>query len=261
MSVWFGIIQGIVQGLTEFLPVSSSGHLAFLQNEFGINGESGDLFFNVLLHLGTLVSVVIYYRKDIWDILRNLTRRRIVPLIIVATLPLFVAVLVKDYVEVLYGSTLLIGIMWIVTGIMLIAGDAYTPREKSKDEANMKWSDAVVIGVVQAIAILPGLSRSGSTITAGTVRGLERKLAVRFSFLMSIPAILGANILEIKDAAEAGIDSAQIPVYIAGLIAAAVSGYLAIRLIDWIAEKAKFKYFGVYCLVIGVTAIVLSIVR
>ncbi|MDR0819569.1 MAG: undecaprenyl-diphosphate phosphatase [Oscillospiraceae bacterium] len=261
MDILFGIIQGVVQGLTEFLPVSSSGHLAFLQNEFGINGESDDMLLTVLLHLGTLVSVIIYYRKDISDILRHLTKRRIVPLVIIATIPLLGAVLLKDYVEVLYHSTLFIGIMWIVTGVMLILGDAYTPGKARKDEEHTKFSDALIVGIVQGIAILPGLSRSGSTITAGTLRGLDRKFAVRLSFLMSIPAILGANVLEIKDAVAVGIETSKLPTYAAGVVAAAVSGYLAIRLIDWVAEKAKFKYFGMYCLAIGIAAIVLGIIK
>jgi undecaprenyl-diphosphatase len=214
------------------------------------------MLFEVLLHLGTLVSVVIYYRKDILDILCHLTKRRIVPLVIVATLPLFVAVFAKDYIEQLYSSTLFIGIMWIVTGILLVISDGYHPTTRRKGESKAKWLDALLVGLAQAAAILPGLSRSGSTITVGTLRGLDRKFAVRFSFLMSIPAIIGANILEVKDALETGIDTSNIPAYALGIAAAAISGWFAIHIVDWLAGKAKFKYFGIYCLILGVFAIV-----
>jgi undecaprenyl-diphosphatase len=257
MSIWFAALLGILQGLTEFLPVSSSGHLAIAQILFGVNGEQ-DMLFDVLLHLGTLISIVIYYRRDILDILTHLTKRRIVPLAVIATLPLFAAVLTGNYAELLYNSSLFIGCAWVVTGIALYLSDKVVAGHK--DEGSMKWYDALIVGLAQAIAILPGISRSGSTITAGLFRGLKREFAVKFSFLLSIPAILGANILELKDALELGIDTSLTPAYALGIITAAVSGWFAIKAVNRIANKTRFKYFGGYCAVLGIAAIVFSLI-
>ncbi|MDR2606301.1 MAG: undecaprenyl-diphosphate phosphatase [Oscillospiraceae bacterium] len=253
------IFLGLIQGLTEFLPVSSSGHLAFVQNVFDIELESSG-FFDILLHLGTLISVLIYYRRDIWDILKHLTKRRMVPLVLIGTVPLVLSVLLKGYEEILRKSNLSIGIAWVVTGLLLILSDKIHFVTSGKTEETAKFRDAAAVGVVQAIAaVFPGLSRSGSTITAGLFCGLDRKFAVKFSFLLSVPAIIGANILGIKDAIEIGVDSAMLPVYAVGVLAAAVSGYGAIRVVNWISEKAKFTYFGIYCLIIGAAAIVLGV--
>jgi undecaprenyl-diphosphatase len=257
MSILFAVILGIIQGLTEFLPVSSSGHLAMAQILFGVNGGQ-DMLLDVLLHLGTLVSIVIYYRKDVWDILSHLTKRRIVPLVIIATLPLFAAVFVSDYTKSLYNSSLFIGCAWIVTGIVLFLSDKVIAGRK--DEESAKWYDALIVGIAQAIAILPGISRSGSTITASLFRGFRRDFAVKFSFLLSIPAILGANILELKNALELGIDTTLLPAYALGIIAAAGSGWLAIRAVNWIAAKARFKYFGIYCAILGIIAVTASLI-
>jgi len=261
MSFLISIFLGLIQGLTEFLPVSSSGHLAFFQNVLGVNLESGNMLFDVLLHLGTLVSVIIYYRKDIWDILTHITKRRIVPLVIIATVPLLAAVFLNDYVDVLFQSIIFIGIAWLVTGILLILSDKLQFVGTRKTEATAKFSDALIVGIVQAIAIVPGLSRSGSTITAGLFRGLDRRFAVKFSFFMSIPAIIGANILEVKDALESGIEFNSLPVFAVGMVVAAVSGYFAIKLVNWLSERAKFTYFGIYCLLLGALSIVIGIVK
>ncbi len=274
MKIWFAAFLGLVQGLTEFLPVSSSGHLSIFQNMFGMeNPEQSHLLFDVLLHLGTLVSVCIVYRKDISDIIRGLfslfgksnnkksdvknrASVRFLLLVIVATLPLFVAIFFNDYAEKLYSNTLFIGFALIVTGILLFVSDKLVRGKKNEKSATI--GNALVVGIMQAIAIIPGLSRSGSTITAGLFQGFDREFAVKFSFLMSIPAILGANILSLFKALKAGVDFS--PVYLVGVAVAAVSGYFAINLVKYISKKDKFGGFAYYCWAVGLITVVLTVI-
>jgi len=240
------------------------------------NAEQGHLFFDVLLHLGTLISVCIVYRRDIAEIIGAffaLLRRggrsgagtagsrsaaRLLIMIVIATLPLFVAVFAKDYVENLYYNVTFIGFALIVTGFLLFISDRVVKGKKN--EKNAKMSNALVVGIAQAIAIVPGLSRSGSTITAGLFQGFDREFAVKFSFIMSIPAILGANLLSLIDAVKAGIDLSLLPTYLAGVVAAAVSGYFAIKLVKLISRKERFGSFAYYCWAVGLIVIVLSII-
>ncbi|MBQ4370024.1 MAG: undecaprenyl-diphosphate phosphatase [Oscillospiraceae bacterium] len=277
MSFLSAILLGIVQGIAEFLPISSSGHLAVLQNLFGVNDVTqSHLLFDVMLHLGTLISVIIAYRRDILEILRSLVGlitgkggrsltaepygppRRFVLMIIVATLPLLLVFPVKDAIESLSGNTIYIGIILILTGVMLFAADRIKPGRKN--EKNMTYLDALLIGFGQAVATVPGLSRSGTTISVGMARGLDREYAVKFSFIMSLPAILGANILTIGKAVKAGIDASVLPAYIAGVIVAAVVGLSAIKLVRLLAKKGKFGRFAYYCFAAGLAAIILALV-
>ncbi|HHU05802.1 MAG TPA: undecaprenyl-diphosphate phosphatase [Clostridiales bacterium] len=274
MKLWFAIFLGLVQGATEFLPVSSSGHLSIFQNVFGMeNMEQSHLFFDVLLHLGTLVSVCIVYRKDIAGLIKaffSLFRRgesgavkhrssiRFLFLIIVATLPLVVVVFVKEYVEKLYYNVTFIGLALIVTGLLLFISDRVIKGKKNEKNATML--NAMFVGIAQAIAIVPGLSRSGTTITAGLFQGFDREFAVRFSFIMSIPAILGANILSLVEALKAGIDTSLLPVYLAGVAAATVSGLVAIKIVKLISQKDRFGSFAYYCWTVGLLVIILSII-
>lgn len=277
MKLWFAIFLGLIQGLTEFLPVSSSGHLSIFQNIFGMeNAEQSHMLFDVLLHLGTLISVCIVYRKDIVDILKEFvglfkksgkkggkstssrSAARLLILLIVATLPLLVAVLVKDYVEKLYSNTIFIGFALITTGVLLFVADR--TKRGTKNEKSATVSNALMIGVAQAIAIVPGLSRSGTTIAAGIFQGFDREFAVKFSFLMSIPAVIGANILSIAGAFKAGVDVSLIPIYLAGVAAAAISGFFAIKLVNYIAKKDRFGGFAYYCWAAGLIAIVLTVI-
>lgn len=274
MKLWFAIFLGLVQGATEFLPVSSSGHLSIFQNVFGMeNMEQSHLFFDVLLHLGTLVSVCIVYRKDIAGLIKaffSLFRRgesgavkhrssiRFLFLIIVATLPLVVVVFVKEYVEKLYYNITFIGLALIVTGLLLFISDRVIKGKKNEKNATML--NAMFVGIAQAIAIVPGLSRSGTTITAGLFQGFDREFAVRFSFIMSIPAILGANILSLVEALKAGIDTSLLPVYLAGVAAATVSGLVAIKIVKLISQKDRFGSFAYYCWTVGLLVIILSII-
>ena len=231
------------------------------------------MFFDVLLHLGTLLAVFVAYWDDIVEMIRAFfsifadlrSHRRVVPtpsrrlifLIIVATLPLFAILPIKDAVESLYYNTVFIGFALLVTGGLLFLSDRVKRGHKTEKTATAL--DALLVGVGQAVATCPGISRSGMTICSGMFRGCERKFAVRFSFLMSIPAVLGANILSIVDAAKSGgIDLAQLPVYLVGVAAAAVSGYLCIRLLRMIADKGRFGWFAYYCWAAGLVTLILT---
>lgn len=275
MSLLSSILLGLVQGIAEFLPISSSGHLAIAEHLLNVSGatEIPD-FFDVLLHLGTLVAVFVAYWSDIRDMIlelisgvRDLARRntpdpipparRMILLIIVGTLPLFLVLPVKDLVEGLSDNMYFVAGALLVTGCLLFASDRV--RHGRKTERSATLIDVLIVGVAQAIATCPGISRSGTTITAGCFVGFERKFAVRFSFLLSIPAILGANILSLKDAVEAGIDWASVPVYLVGVAVSAVVGYACIRLLKMIAAKGRFGWFAYYCWFAGAATLLLTI--
>ena len=276
MSLLSSILLGLVQGIAEFLPISSSGHLAIAEHLLNVSGatEIPD-FFDVLLHLGTLVAVFVAYWSDIRDMIlelisgvRDLARRntpdpipparRMILLIIVGTLPLFLVLPVKDLVEGLSNNMYFVAGALLVTGCLLFASDRV--RHGRKTERSATLIDVLIVGVAQAIATCPGISRSGTTITAGCFVGFERKFAVRFSFLLSIPAILGANILSLKDAVEAGIDWASVPVYLVGVAVSAVVGYACIRLLKMIAAKGRFGWFAYYCWFAGAATLLFTIV-
>ena len=278
MSLLNALILGLIQGVAEFLPISSSGHLSIAQNLLGLKVEgTEDVFFDVLLHLGTLAAVFVAYWKDIREMILEFFRtigdfrrggmprsippaRRLILLIIVGTLPLFLVLPVQELVEGLYDNTYFVGGALLVTGALLFVCDRV--RRGRKNEKTATVLDAALVGVGQAIATCPGISRSGTTICVGCFRGLERRFAVRFAFLLSIPAVLGANLLQIKDVAEAGgIDVKLLPAYILGVAAAAVSGYLSICLVRLVANKGKFGAFAYYCWAAGAVTIALSVVR
>ena len=277
MSLISSILLGLVQGLAEFLPISSSGHLAIAAHFMGPAGiGEPPPFFDVLLHLGTLAAVFAAYWQDIREMIaelicgvRDLARgttptpippaRRLILLIIVGTLPLFVVLPVKDFIEGLGDNIYFVAGALIVTGFLLFASDRVKKGRKTEKTATLL--DVLLVGVAQAIATCPGISRSGTTITAGCFVGLDRKFAVRYSFLMSIPAILGANILTLKDAiAEKTIIVSDIPVYLVGVAVAAVVGYLCIRLLKMIADKGRFGWFAYYCWAAGVIVLALALV-
>ena len=274
MTYLTAFLLGLVQGVAEFLPISSSGHLAIAQNLLGMQ-EAGSVpeFFDVLLHLGTLIAVFAAYWKDICEMVVELFRgigdlahrstpspvppaRRLILLIVVGTLPLFAVLPIRKAVQGLSDNMVFVGAALIVTGILLFLCDRV--RKGRKTERSATWLDALLVGVGQAVATLPGVSRSGMTITAGCFVGYERRFAVRFSFLLSIPAVLGANILSIKDAVQAGIVGAEVPMYLVGVAVAAVTGYLCIRLLKYIADKGRFGAFAYYCWAAGVLTLVLQ---
>ena len=277
MSILEAIILGLVQGIAEFLPISSSGHLAILQNLFNMSDiEGGHMLFDVLLHFGTLVAICFMYWTDIKSMFtqtvdlftgrspapagqrRQYPAARMFMLIIAATLPLVLILPVHKYIEALSSSTIYVGIALILTGCMLFVSDRMA--KGTKTEKNMLFKDALIIGLCQCAATLPGLSRSGTTITAGIATGHDRSYAVKFSLLMSIPAVLGATVLELVDAIKAGVDASLIPAYLFGMIAAMVSGVLSIGLLRMIAKKTRFGGFAYYCWVVGVLTIILSLI-
>lgn len=244
------IFLGLVQGLTEFLPVSSSGHLVLFQSLFGIT--EGNQTFNILLHVSTLVAVFAVYFDDIIELIKK-PFSKLTALLIVGTLPtVIIALLFGDLIDSVFGAGKFIGINFIITGLILLYADRKTQGRKTIDK--MTGLDAAFVGTLQGIAICPAISRSGMTISGCLARGLDRENAARFSFLLSIPAILGAMVLTLKDivAGEAAVGQAFgiIPTVFA-CIAAAVSGYLAIRFMIKVISKGKLRYFSYYVFVLG----------
>ncbi|MCI8738691.1 MAG: undecaprenyl-diphosphate phosphatase [Oscillibacter sp.] len=277
MSLLHSVLLGLIQGVAEFLPISSSGHLAIAEHLLGQAGAAEiPGFFDVLLHLGTLFAVFAAYWEDIRDMVVEFfggvgdlvhgttptpvpAARRLIFLIVVGTLPLFAVLPVKDLVEGLGDNMYFVAGALLATGCLLFASDRV--RKGRKTERTASLADVLLVGVAQAVATCPGISRSGTTITAGCFVGFERKFAVRFSFLLSIPAILGANILSLKDALEAGVPWEEVPVYLLGVLVAAVVGYACIRLLKMIAERGKFGFFAYYCWLAGAVTLALTLLQ
>lgn len=271
------VILGLVQGLAEFLPISSSGHLALLQNIFGVKGDQV-LFFTVLLHVGTLISVFIIYWRDICELIVELFLtikdlctgkglrlaerpvRKLGVMIIVATIPTaLIGLLFNDIFNGLYLSLLAIGIGFLITGVLMFLAERIGSAHKGIEKMNFR--NAVFIGVLQGIAIYPGISRSGSTLVGGLTTGLERTFAVKFAFLISIPSILGSVVLELPDAIKEGIDPQLIGPILAGMAVAAVSGFIAIKTMIQIVSKKKLSYFSYYVWALGIFTIAYSFLK
>ena len=269
------VILGLVQGVAEFLPISSSGHLTMFQHFFGM--EEADNLLNVLLHFATLIAVCVYYWRDVTGMvyefflsLRALfckkyrtepvpEARRMVWLVVLGTLPLFLILPVKDYVEQIGNSPVLVSCVLLLTGCILFVSDRLAKGRKTAATARKR--DVLLVGVAQGIATIPGLSRSGSTISAGMALGFERSFAVRYSFLMSLPAVLGATLLEVKDVLEmdSGLAAGLLPKYLVGMAVAGVVGYFSIRLVNLLAAKGKFGAFAYYCWGAGLLFLILSL--
>ena len=268
MTISSAIILGIVQGVAEFLPISSSGHLAVLQNLFDLSAGEDHLFFDVLLHLGTLISICVCYWGDIvamvrevFIVLRGGRRADGTPVQgHLGAARLFLMIVVINYnLEELYYITPFIGAALLLTGCMLFVSDKMAPGTRT--ERNMRFRDALTIGLCQCVATIPGLSRSGATITAGIATGLDRTFAMKYSFLLSLPAVLGANLLSfIKAIGEESIEASLIPAYLLGMLAAMLSGIAAISLMKLITKKSKFGWFAYYCWGAGVLTIILSLI-
>jgi undecaprenyl-diphosphatase len=267
LSYTHAIILGIVQGLAEFLPISSSGHLALLQQFFGVQSDKV-LMFTVMLHIGTLVSVFIMYWHDIWQLLKELVLlfvdlfkgrglrinerpyRKLGIMIIVATIPTgIIGVLFNNFFESLYSSMIPIGIGFIITGLLLYFSEKIGKANRDLDKMN--YRNAIFIGVLQGIAICPGISRSGSTMVGGLFSNLNRDFAVRFAFLISIPAILGSAVLEIPKALNAASVPGTMGPMLVGTAVAAVCGILAIKAMINVVAKQKLKYFSYYVWALG----------
>lgn len=279
MNILYAVILGLVQGVAEFLPISSSGHLALFETILGseaLAAMDDSAAFNVMLHFATLVAVVIAYWKDVREMAAelismvrgvgkkeslaegNIPARRLILMIVVSTLPLVLVLPVHHAIESLSGVSWFIGVSLIVTGLLLFIADR-VPKG-TKTERDMTVVDALLIGLAQAVATLPGLSRSGTTITAGVGRGLSRDFAVKFSFLMSLLSVLGAVILKLFDVIGDGVDAALLPSYIVGMLVAGVTGYASIKLLQRIVAKGRFGGFAYYCWGVGALTIVLSLI-
>lgn len=271
MSYIEAIILGIVQGLTEFLPVSSSGHLLMLQHFFGIEADSV-LIFTLLLHVGTLISVFFCYWNDIWELIKELgltiadlvkgrgLRLKVRPvrnlgvMMIVASIPTaLIGIFFEDLFESFYTTLLPTGVGLILTGFLLWISER--KRNNSITEENMTWKQAVAIGTMQGIAICPGVSRSGSTLFGGLESGLQRDFAVKFAFLISIPSILGSLLFEGGSGAMDSAIGTETGPIIAGCIAAALSGVLAIKTMITVVRKLSLRYFSIYVWIVGVCLI------
>lgn len=304
MSILDAIIQGIVQGLTEFLPVSSSGHLAITQHIIGSGGES-NLFFNVMLHVGTLVAVVAFYYKLIWSLIKEFFsmikdiftgkfkwskmnyERNLIMMLIIGLLPLFLLFLpipgtdmkIKDLADVISASPTLIvtGFSLLLTSILLTVGIIFNKRNCSRKQKHLKGAngiatagkesygvlDSVLVGITQVCAaILPGLSRSGSTLAMGEMRGINKQKALDFTFVLGIPSILAAAVLEGADAIKSpeGINVEPI-VIVAGVIVSAVVGYLSIVIFKWFLKSDKMSIFVIYTAIVGIAVIVISFIE
>ena len=247
MNILNAAILGIVQGLCEFLPVSSSGHLVLLQNIFGI--EEGALFFDVMLHMGTLVAVFAVYYKKIWALLKKPFQRLTLLLVISTLATVVLALLFKDTFESAFGGGLL-GFGFLLTTVVLFFNQYKAKGDASAEKLSIPG--AIGIGVMQGIAIFPGLSRSGSTITGARLFGLGKDDAAEYSFLLSIPAILGSLVLQLPDVMEYGLGGFEWSHIIIGTLAAAISGYFAIRLMLKLIREKSLVGFGIYTAVLGV---------
>lgn len=285
MSLLQAVLMGLIQGLTEFLPVSSSGHLALFKLLFGVETDTGILF-DVLLHVGTLLAICVVYYRDILKLVtagfgvlvdafmnvviffRNKVRkedepyrkvissgyRKFAMLVLVSTVPTgVIGFFGRDVVDLASGILIVPGICLIVTAVLLFAADHI--RDGGKLPKSVTYTNAFGVGIVQGIATLPGISRSGATVTACLACGYQRSFAVKYSFIMSIPAILGALVLELADLSEMTVTPAEAAYYIVGMLVAAVVGYISIKTMLVIVRKKKFTIFAIYCLLVGALSI------
>lgn len=267
-------VLGFVQGVAEFLPISSSGHLTLFQHFFGM--KEPDNLFNILLHFATLLAVCIYYFHDVVEMIVEFFRgiaaifskkpskqnppeaRRLVLLIIVGTLPLFLILPLESKIESIGSNPIFVCVALLITGCILFLSDRMAKGHKTARNATL--SDVLLVGVAQGFATIPGLSRSGCTISAGMAMGFDRKFAVRYSFLMSLPAVFGATLLKVVKTIQSAepLPEGVLPKYILGILIAGVVGYFAIGLVNLLASKGKFGAFAYYCWAAALVFLVLN---
>jgi len=264
LSFFESVILGLVQGLTEFLPVSSSGHLVIFESLFGI--KTGNILFEILVHFGTLLAVLVYFRKRFYNIIISLfsfargktgfnddPHLKLALFIVLGTIPaVIVGLLFKDFIVVAFESPRWASVMLLVTAAILFS------TKWAPDKARgFGWKNSIIVGVAQALAIMPGISRSGSTISIGMHLGIDKSEAAEFSFLLSVPAIAGAALLEIPEFLKSLSDLSLLPIYLTGALVSAVVGYISITYLLSIIKKGKFFYFGLYCAIVGILGIFL----
>lgn len=236
------VVLGIIQGLTEFLPVSSSGHLVIMQKILSISGE--ELAISIILHLGTFFALIIFFLKDIINLIRDIKWLLLIAVVTVITG--IIGLTGKDFFETLFSSVRLVSIALIITGIILVMTKKFMTAKRN----NLNFKDAFILGITQAIAIIPGISRSGITISTLIFRGIDKETSFRFSFLASMPAILGATILEAKNIGSAL--NLEFTNLLVGFVSSFLCGLLSLRLLKVILKKAKLHYFGYYCIIIAI---------
>lgn len=269
MSLFESVLLGIVQGLTEFLPISSSGHLVLGESLLKVKFD--DISFEVFLHFGTLFSVVIFFRHRIWSMLKALWLKarsisgssvssynsenwRLFWQIIVGSIPAgVIGLLFENILEKSFSSVIFVSVMLLVTGVVLFSTQFF----KEKKE-NLTFGNTFIIGLAQAIAILPGISRSGVTISTGIFAGVKRSKVAEFSFLLSLPAVLGASLLKLKDVLGHTSLRLELRIYVIGAVTAFVVGYLSIKFLLNVIKKGKFQYFGYYCFAVGLLFLIFA---
>lgn len=265
------IVQAIVQGLTEFLPVSSSGHLSVVQHITGVSGDEANLLM-IVLHLGTLVAVFAAFWGTIWGMIKEFfltfrdiftgkfswknmnSNRKMMFMVIIATLILIPFYMFEEFFTGRAGDGDIVfeGVAFMFTALLLFLSDRCSNGVKQGKD--MKLADGVTVGLFQCVALFPGVSRSGSTTAAGLFCGLEKQAAITFAFVLGIPAILGGSVLELGDALKSDMQMDWIALGI-GFVVAAVVGFLAIKLVSWLVKKDRFKIFGIYTLILGIACV------
>lgn len=274
MDIIQAIIIGIVQGLTEFLPISSSAHLIFIQELLG--AEQANLAFDVLLHFGTLIAVIGYFYKDIIEMIKaffssiaDIFRRRfrqgfkedqykkLAWMIIIGTIPVaIVGVLFNSQIEAAFHTLTIPAFFLLITGLLLYTSQRINVGSRNIEKTGIK--DSIIVGIGQALAIIPGLSRSGTTISSGLYLGFDKEFAAKFSFLLAIPAILGATVVQLKDITT-GLD-VNMTAYVFGFLAALVSGYLAISIVLKLIKERNLDIFAYYCWIVGAAILIYSLI-
>jgi len=278
LPVLISILLGFVYGLARFIPVSASGHVSIFQNLFKLEfNEADHLLFSVLIHIATLVSTIIYYRKDIREILCDardyITKRgseglnesgqmkpglRMFTMILVASVPLVIALVFNNMMTRLYTSLTFIAIAIFLNGFLLYASDRLPVGKKTHRSATML--DAFLVGLAQVVAIIPGISRTGITVSVALCRGFRRKTAARFSFLIAIPALIGSTIITVFKAFKTGVVWSNFPVYLLGMIVAGVIGFFAIGIARNLIVKGKLTKLAYYCFIVGFIVLILSFI-
>jgi len=250
---WFQVFfLSIVQGLTEFLPVSSSGHLVLFQKIFGLKPP---ILFDIFVHVGTLGAIIFYFKRELKKLIIGILKKEnkslyFFLLIVIGTIPaVIVGLLLEKRIEMIFDSFRLVGITLLITGILLLLTNIYKGRAKKDKVASSNWKDALFVGIFQALAILPGISRSGATISAGLFRKFDRNLAFKFSFFLAIPAIMGALILQIPDLINYSSNSMNQALI--GMIIAGIVGVFALKILKKVLINSRLHVFAVYCLLLG----------
>ena len=261
MSILMAALLGLIQGLAEFLPISSSGHLNLLQALFGVDVEHL-LLFNILLHVGTLVAVAIVFWKDWIEMIAHPIKNKTLLLLFIASLPALVIKLIfSDQVDYLETHNMLLGVCFLITGLMLALTQFFSQRNARKgvEKAQVGVGEAVAMGCLQAVGMLPGISRSGSTIFGGVSAKLNRETAAKFSFMMSAPAIVGGLLSEGSAALKEGLSfGGDLPAILVGMVVAGVSGYFAIRFFLKLITRISLNWFALYVAILGIAVIILQ---